>query len=495
MSSLTKTQLAEFEQCPKRFWLAMHRPELAEPLDPSAFAVGNAIGAIARANIPNGILVNDRDRSAALARTQDLLAAVDPTPIFEAAFEHDGVYVRVDVLTPSDDGWRLAEVKSSTTVKDYQIPDLATQVWAAQGAGLALADASIRLVDTSFVYSGDGNYLGLLKDVSGGAKLAAAVGGREPLVRAAEATAAGDEPKQAVGSHCSDPFECPFTRHCHAGLPPAPEFPVELLPGKAGKATAAKLQADGISDLRAAPREAITAANELRMYDASCSGEAFHDREAILAVVQNWAFPRYFLDFETVGPTIPLWAGTRPYQAIPFQFSCHVQSADGATEHLGFLDVSGADPRRACAEQLLRVLGKSGAIVTYNLATEKAAITGLANACPEMKEALLACCDRLVDALPLVRAHYYHPQMKGSFSIKAVLPAVAPTLSYADLDEVADGLAAGRAYVEAVHADTGAERRDELREKLWAYCRLDTLAMVELVGVLCGPPGPAETRR
>ncbi len=280
---------------------------------------------------------------------------------------------------------------------------------------------------------------------------------------------------------------CPFAGHCHAELPAAPDFPVWLLPGKAGKATAARLAAEGIADLREAPREGFVAAHELRIYDASRSGVAFHDRDAMAAATADWAYPRSFLDFETVAPAIPRWAGTRPYEAIPFQFSCHVQAEGGGLEHHGFLDLSGADPRRGCAEALLEVLGDRGAIITYNLATERGVICGLAEQFADLREALLACAARLVDALPLVRAHYYHPQMMGSYSIKAVLPAVAPGLSYDDLDEVRDGLAAQRAYLEAIQPGATAERRAALHERLTAYCRLDTLTMVELVATLCDP--------
>lgn len=485
MNPLTKSRLAEFEQCEKRFWLALHRPELADLTDPSVFEVGNAIGAIARANLA-GILIEERDPAAAVARTQELLAAADPAPIFEGAFLHDGVFVRVDVLSPLEGGWLLAEVKSSTSVKSYQVTDLATQVWTATGAGLVLTGAVLRLIDTSFVYDGQGDYGSLLKDVSVDSKLGPLVDARERVVRAAELVAAGGDPEKAVGAHCSDPFDCPFIGHCGNGLPAPPEFPVDLLPGKAGKVTAAKLLAAGIADIRDAPASTFTAANERRMYEASCSGVAYHDRTALAAAAATWAFPRYFLDFETVGPAIPLWAGTRPYQAIPFQFSCHVQTADGRLEHHGFLGLSGADPRRGCAEALLQVLGNSGAIVTYNLPTERAAISGLAELFSDLRDPLLACIDRLVDALPLVREHFYHPQMKGSYSIKAVLPAAVPHLSYDDLNEVRDGKAAGRAYLEAVAPATTTARRDELHTKLSAYCLLDTLAMVELMEVLIG---------
>ncbi|MBU1376322.1 MAG: DUF2779 domain-containing protein [Alphaproteobacteria bacterium] len=487
MTYLSKSQLAEFEQCEKRFWLARHRPELATVEDPTVFAAGHAVGAVARSNLPTGRLIEERDPQAAIAATSEALAAPDRAPIFEAAFLHAGVYVRTDILEPTADGWRLAEVKSSSSVKHYQVADVATQVWTARGAGLPLTEAVVRLVDNSFVYAGAGDYRGLLKDVVVDDKLTTLLTDRESVARAAGVTAAGEEPAKAVGDHCADPFACPFTGHCRAGLPPGPDFPVTLLPGRAGKAKAAELMAQGITDLRHAPRESLVAANELRIYDACKSGEAFHDREAMAAATAAWAYPRSFLDFETVGPAIPRWAGTRPFQAIPFQFSCHVQGADGALAHHCFLDLSGVDPRRGCAEALLAVLGDRGAIVTYNLPTERGVIIALAEQFADLRAGLLACAERLVDALPLVRAHYYHPQMMGSYSIKAVLPAVVPTLSYGDLDEVNDGLAAQRAYLEAIDPGVTEDRRRTLHERLTAYCRLDTLAMVELVGTLCAP--------
>ncbi len=486
MTDLTKSKLAEFEQCKKRFWLSRHRPELATVADATLFAGGHAVGAVARSILPSGRLIEERDPDAAVSATRDALSAEDRAPIFEAAFRHAGVYVRTDILEPTSGGWRLAEVKSSSAVKRYHLTDLATQVWAAAGAGLPLTQAVVRVVNTSFVYEGAADYRGLFKDVVVDDRLTELVSGRSRVVRAARVTAMGQEPGAAVGDHCVDPFPCPFTPHCHAGLT-GPAFPVSLLPGKIGKAKAAELAALGIADLRDAPREQLVDADALRIYDACRSGVAFHAREAMAAATAGWAYPRYFLDFETVAPAIPLWTGTRPYQAIPFQFSCHVQAFGGKLKHECFLDLSGADPRRGCAEALLAVLGDHGAIVTYNLPTERGVILGLAQRFADLRDALLACAARLVDALPLVRAHYYHPRMMGSYSIKAVLPAVVPALSYGDLDEVQDGLAAQRAYLEAIDPSVADERREALHAKLTAYCRLDTLAMVELVGTLCDP--------
>lgn len=154
--------------------------------------------------------------------------------------------------------------------------------------------------------------------------------------------------------------------------------------------------------------------------------------------------------------------------------------------HSEFLDLSGEDPSRPCAEALIAALGDVGPIITYNLPTERGGLEALAKRCPDLAPALQALIDRLVDLLPLVRAHYYHPEMRGSFSIKDVLPTAVPDLSYEDL-EVQDGRAAQRAWIEAVDRATPPERREALKEAMLRYCERDTWAMVELVRKLAAP--------
>jgi len=138
---LSKSKITAFEQCPKRLWLQTHRPELAEHDDgaEARFATGHEVGAIACQLAVGGVMIEAKpDLATAVARTRELLAAGHRAPIFEATFEHDGVLVRVDVLEPEGNGWRMAEVKSSTKPKDYHLGDLATQIWVARRAGVSM---------------------------------------------------------------------------------------------------------------------------------------------------------------------------------------------------------------------------------------------------------------------------------------------------------------------------------------------------------------------
>jgi len=101
------------------------------------------------------------------------------------------------------------------------------------------------------------------------------------------------------------------------------------------------------------------------------------------------------------------------------------------------------------------------------------------------RPALHVIAARLFDLHPIARSHYYHPAQNGSWSIKAVLPTIAPDLDYANLGNVADGRAAQLAYLEVAHRDTAEERRDALAEALRAYCRRDTEGMLRTRSTSC----------
>lgn len=236
---LSKSRISAFEQCPTRLWLMVHRPELA-PQDEDTdglFATGHAVGAEACAQCAGGIMVEaEPNLQAALQTTCALLASGKDKPIFEATFEREGVLVRIDILEPAGDGrWHMAEVKSAGSAKAYHHGDLATQIWVAQGAGVEIASAAIRHIDTSFVLEEPGNYLGIFKDVALLEYLEPLIAARGELVAQAHQVLEGDEPIHPTGAHCTSPFTCEFTNHCHSDVAPGPEWPVTILPGGGGK--------------------------------------------------------------------------------------------------------------------------------------------------------------------------------------------------------------------------------------------------------------------
>ncbi len=445
-------------------------------------AVGHQVGEIARDLVPGGVLIGHDDRLGdAVKETRARIASGARDPLFEATFVHEDVLVRVDLLLPEGDrGWRLCEVKSAGSVKSYHLADLASQVWVALGAGLPVSAAELAHIDNTFTYTRPGDYAGLLRVVDVSERVAPLVNRRHLVVTAARRCLAGGEPDIAVGAHCSTPFPCPFGNHCGDGAVPAPAYPPELLPGSKGTAAAAALRSAGIADLRDAPADLDLPADLARIVTATRTGVPFHDPQGFRAAVADWPAPLRFLDFETVGFAIPRWLGLRPFEAVPFQFSCHLLAPDGTYPQTDFLCLEGDDPSRACAEALLACLGETGAIVAWHASVERGCIRRLARLFPDLATRLEAAADRVVDLLPVARNTYYHRDMRGSWSIKAVLPCRLPELNYGDLQGVQDGMAAQNAYLEAVHPDTDPARRAAIRRELLDYCRLDTWAMVAL---------------
>jgi hypothetical protein len=149
-------------------------------------------------------------------------------------------------------------------------------------------------------------------------------------------------------------------------------------------------------------------------------------------------------------------------------------------EHTEFLDLSGEPPMRPLAEQLISDLESAGPVLMYT-SYERGVIEGLAAMFPDLALALLGIVDRLVDLHPVTKASYYHPDMLGSWSIKAVLPTIAPDMDYARLECIQEGNAASAAYLEAIDPQTTPERKEEIRKELLKYCKHDTEAMVRLV--------------
>ena len=217
----------------------------------------------------------------------------------------------------------------------------------------------------------------------------------------------------------------------------------------------------------------------------------FFDAVGAAADLAPHGSPATFLDFETIQFAVPIWKGTRPYQQIPFQFSLHTLSTDGQLSQSAFLDLTGRDPSASFAEALIAACGASGPVFVYSASFETSRINELAQRFPHLASPLSAINARVVDLLPIARNRYYHPSQQGSWSIKAVLPAAVPSLSYAALFGVKDGAMAIAAYFEAIRPDTTSARKNEISQQLLAYCRLDTFAMVRLWQYFNGRNEPA----
>jgi hypothetical protein len=480
---LSKSRITEWRQCPKRLWLRVNRSELLEESDDMkrAFQLGHDIGDLAQQLCQDGILIeHPKNLHAAMAATEVALKAFPNRPIFEATFQHEGLLIRADVLMPTRKGYRMTEVKSSTSVKPYHVDDCAVQAWVLKQNKIKLASVELAYVDTSFVYQGDGNYHGLLKSEKLDSELKGLLDEVPKWVKGARSTLAGGEPCIEPGTQCDDPFECPFKAYCmrDMDLPEEPEYSLDVLYRMSSKKKE-ELRELGHHDARHVPAHYLNETQAM-IQQASKTGKPKFDKRAAKQEMALLPYPRYYLDFETMAFVIPRWADTRPCSTqVPFQWSCHTEYAPGQLRPDMFLDVSGDDPRRAFAESMIKALGKKGPVLVYNAVFEKGRISELAERFADLSSALLGINERVVDMLPMARQHYYHPAMKGKWSIKFVLPTIAPDLAY-DKMEVGNGGDAQNAYSDIVNPETKEEDRQKLTRGLRDYCALDTMAMVRL---------------
>jgi hypothetical protein len=483
---LTKSKYLAGLQCEKRVWLQCRRPKLATPPDAAAralFAMGTEVGLHAHRLFPGGVLVREgpAHHARAVGRTQELLDAGVPA-IFEAAFEHADVRIRVDVLEHLGNGRvGLREVKSSTRLKGEHIEDLAVQRFVLEGSGIEVASTQLIHVNRDYRRGeGDIDWTGFFERVECGDQVEASL--RELPGRVQEMAgivAQREPPRVEPGPHCGSPHACEFWDHCTRHKPPDWIFSLPRL----RPARFDDLRQSGYERISEIPSSVALTALQTRARDALRSGRPFVS-ETLAEALQPLEGAVWFLDFETMNPAIPLYVGTRPFEVIAFQWSLHHLDRDGRLEHHEFLAEARGDPRRAVAESLVSALTAGQAPIAVYSNYEGTQISVLSELFPDLAEPLDSITRRLVDLLRIVRTDVYHPAFGGSFSLKTVAPALVSSFSYGGLGEVREGAAASAAFARIASNQTEPEEEAQLRRDLLAYCAHDTLALVELYRTL-----------
>ncbi|MGB6625483.1 MAG: DUF2779 domain-containing protein, partial [Candidatus Acidiferrales bacterium] len=429
---ISKSKFVAGCQCLKRLYFQVHQPKLAAEPDAASEAVieqGREVGLLARQMFPGGVEVRNEGLDKAIRTTRELTANREVPAIFEGTFEHNGVLVRVDVLhRRKDERWRLIEVKSTTEVKDHHLEDVAIQHRVVTRSGVDLAASCLAHVSRDYVYEGgsiDASRFFRIRNLTRQVerlqpKLTVQLRSEFRVLAMTEA------PNIPAGRQCSDPFTCEFFDHCN---PPIPEDHILRLP-RIHASTVAKLVALGVQSIHDIP-ENYPLTERLRRACASVQkGEPWYSPE-LKDELGKLKYPIYFADFETVNPALPRFAGMRPYDQIPFQWSVHVQRQPGAVpEHLEFLATDRNDPRQAFISELCDALGDRGSIVVYHQQFESTRLSELASWLPEFSGRVTKIQRRLWDLLPIVRDHVDHPAFGGSYSLKSVLPALVPGMSY-----------------------------------------------------------------
>jgi hypothetical protein len=484
MHILSKSSYMRGRQCPKALYLLKNRRELLAPVSAHQQAIfdqGTRVGDLACERFPGGIdlsAADHTDYTEALERTQQALATHDV--LYEAAFMHEGVLAVLDILVRDGGHWRGIEVKSSTSAKAQFVEDAALQYHVITGTGLPLASMSIMHLDNTYVRQGpvDVHRLFRIQEVTG-----EVLERQEEVVNTVRSLkqmlATGVEPAKEIGPHCDSPYSCDFKAHCWKDMPVP-----SVLDLCRGRAQGYELLAQGIKRLEDIPADIPLTEKQQRQVAVHMSGIPEIDRLPIRNFTGSFTYPVHCLDLETCACAVPPFDGTRPYQAIPFQFSVHVIDHPGAEpRHFEYLADGSGDPRPGLVEHLLKAIGPVGTVLAYNLAFENSMLAQLALEYPQHASGLNRIISRCRDlAIPFANHWYYDRGMNGRYSIKQVLPALVPELSYETL-EVRDGMMASYLFAQILEGRFNGDR-DQWRQDMLKYCEMDTLAMVKLLQVL-----------
>jgi len=484
-TSLTKSDFRAGSQCHKRLYLQKHHPELAPPApgEPHRRAEeATDVRILGRRYFPGGTLIDSATGDPLEGTAQAINIGVET--IYEATFCSDaaGAYAKCDILRRIPGGWHLVEVTSATKPDEKYVRDAAFKVYVSRASGLPVKTTSILHINNKYVYpGGDYDVVTLFTETDVTAKVEAMMPSIEnDIERFRTILDSYSMPIVETNRHCESKVPCEFHAYCHANQP---EHDVIQLPSiRANQVSQYRLA--GYYSIPDIPETEIARnAHWSRIWEVLRSGNPYFGT-GLGDELAKVAYPLHFMDFETVSSALPLYAGTRPYQQVLFQWSNHIIDEPGAeVRHEEFLHTSAGDPRPAFAETLWKSIRDARIIVIYT-GFETLRLKDLANdGIPWGAELYAKLTDCVLDIKKVVKDHSYHADFKGSFSIKDVLPALVPELSYADL-AIHDGDTASVRYLEMQGFRPSDQAPEEIAANLLTYCCLDTLAMVKIFEVL-----------
>ena len=483
---LSKSKYCSGLQCPKILWLQENKPEEAQNTSKdSVMENGTLVGEVARGYFGdyNPVTI-DSNKENMVIETKELMDK-GADNITEASFITDGLYCAVDILHKDNDGWDIVEVKSSTEVKDIYKEDVAFQYYVLKECGINVKKVYILYINNQYVRHGDLNLKGLftLEDLTLEATSRSVYIPNN--IEAMRNMQEGDvEPDIDIDMYCEDPYECAFKGYCWKHIPSPSVFDINRLAKKerykAYKAGIITFDQVAISNIKLSDKQK-------KQVDFALNHRPdYINKKKIQAFLDTLTYPLYHLDFETFQQAIPEWEGGKPYVQIPFQYSLHIEYEDGRLEHKEFLGKEGEDPRRAIAESLCKDIPMGVCSLAYNMSFEQSRLKELAELYPDLSDHLLDIRANMKDIMvPFRDGDYYSEAMKGSYSIKFVLPALYPDdpeLDYHNLDEVHNGGEASAAFL--TMAKKSPEEIASLRANLLKYCGLDTYAMVKVLAKL-----------
>ena len=487
---LSKSEYMMFLRHPAWLWLKKHNKKILPKPDANLQAVfdtGNLFEDYAEELFPNAVELGFESYEEYLSLPERTMKALSDgaETIFQGRFESNNITCIVDVLKRVEGNvFDLYEIKSNSSVKKEHFPDLAFQTLVIEGAGLEIRNIYVTHVNSEYRRSGEIEIEKLTKteDVTND-------------VRAkTEETKLGIDKAFAVIESSTMPNISP--RHVKLGSLSDWMEIYEIIEGeispysinnlyKVNKRRIGELEDMGVKMIEDIPDDYDVPNSQIAQVAVTKSGERYFEKENIKEFLESLKYPLYFLDYETTSNVIPPFDGTKPYQQVPFQYSLHIlESPDGELTHKEYLHTDNSNPVEPLLKQLKEDVGGVGSVLVWCEGFEKPRNIEMGKMFPEYSGFLSDVNDRVVDLMvPFSKGWFVDKDFYGGASIKDVLPALVPSLSYKDLN-VQEGSTASRLWKETFIDEEDTGDRKKIADDLLKYCELDTLAMVEIWKVL-----------
>lgn len=482
---LSKSKYCECVQCEKILWLNKHKPIKVDGPDKSTFEEGRKVGDFAKGLFGDYVDVPyDEDICVRVEKTANLLKN-KPNVIAEASFIYDNNFCSVDVLKNDANGVEIYEVKSSTKVKDIHVDDIAYQYFILSNLGLNVKKACVVHINNKYVR---GNELEIDKLFNIENCTEDAMQKQDEIRNNIvfindfmKEHGENNEPYKQLGEYCFKPYDCDFWDYCTRDLPKPNVFDLKNMQIR----TKLKNYNNGIVSFEDLERENLNQKCMEQIDFELNDNDPKIEREVIRDILDSLEYPLYFIDYEACRYAIPEYEGTKPYQQIPFQYSLHIIREEGTPlEHREFLAEAGDENIvRTFAESMINDLSEDGSVIVFNRIFEESLVNKrIGEMYPDLKNEIERINGNIVDFMePFKNRNYYVREMKGSYSIKYVLPALYPNdpeLNYGNLPLIHHGEEASHAFLNLKNEST--EDQKEIREGLLKYCKLDTYAMVKI---------------
>jgi len=497
---LTKSRYIEGLKCKKMLWLEFNAREMKPKVDEATqhrFDEGKIVGDLAKKLFPKGVEVNERYPNENDYETRERLN--DGKILFEAGLLHKNkkCYARADALVPvaeSEGEWDVYEVKSGNSVKEDHIQDVAFQKWCYENseAGIKIRKCFIVHLNNQYIREGEiePKELFVISEITD--EVESLIDQVEGKVKALfEIIALENCPEMKPGDYC-----CGNETGIHDEDKFWKEHPeCNILDLHRGGEKAIELFNSGVLTIKDIPESHLINEKQKIQHKTEKTGKHHCKVEDLESFVNKLKYPLYFLDFETYMRAVPPFDGLHPYQQIPFQFSLHVVKKKGAKpEHYSFIAEGKEDPRPKLARRLKELLGNKedkgdegdkGSIIAYFMSFEKGVIKALGEFMPKYAKWAESIAKRMVDLYaPFGNFAYYHPEQRGSASLKAVLP-VLTGMKYDDF-EIAEGQQASLSYLFMINGDGEGnmptdKEAEKIKHDLEEYCGLDTEGMVMIL--------------